>query len=66
MSDDQEDCGQDAPAPLDPAASLATLIWCLHALACGWSLDPRERSAARALLVRGMVGISAADLQAAV
>lgn len=66
MSADQEDCGRDAPAPPDPAASLAAISWCLRAVAQGWVLDPRERSAALALLARGMEGVSADDLQAAV
>ncbi len=65
MSADQEDCGQTAPAPPDPAASLAAISWCLRAVAQGWALDPRERSAAIALLEGGIPGTEAADLQAA-
>jgi hypothetical protein len=46
--------------------ALHAISWCLRAVAQGWTLDPRERTAALALLARGMEGISAADLQAAV
>ena len=62
----EEDVGQEAPAPPDPAASLHALAWCLRAVAQGWALDPRERSAALDLLARDMEGVSTADLQAAV
>ncbi len=65
MSADQGDCEQTAPAPPDPAASLAAISWCLRAVAQGWALEPREHIAVLALLARGMEGVSAADLQAA-
>ena len=48
------------------AEALYALSWCVRAVAQGWTLDPRERTAALALLARGMEGISTADLQAAV
>ena len=66
MSADQQDYGQTAPAPPDPAASLAALSWCLRAVAQGWALDPRERSTALAILAAGIPGTNAADLAAAV
>ena len=59
------DGGQEIPSPPDPAASLAALSWCLRAVARGWSLDPRERAAAMALLEGGIPGTDAADLVAA-
>ena len=64
MSADQQDYGQTAPAPPDPAASLAALSWCLRAVAQGWALDPRERSTALAILAAGIPGTNAADLVA--
>jgi hypothetical protein len=65
MSAEQKDCGQTAPAPPDPAASLAALSWCLRAVAQGWTLDPRERTAAIELLAGGIPGVDAADLATA-
>ena len=65
MSAEQKDCGQTAPAPPDPAASLAALSWCLRAVVQGWTLDPRERTAAIELLAGGIPGVAAADLEAA-
>ncbi len=66
MSADQQDYGQTAPAPPDPAASLTALSWCLRALACGYGLLAAERTAAIALLAAGIPGTNAADLAAAV
>ena len=56
------DGGQEIPSPPDPAASLTALSWCLRAVACGWSLDPRERDACLSLLAAGIPGTNAADL----
>ncbi len=56
------DGGQEIPSAPDPAASLAALSWCLRAVAQGWSLDPRERSVAIAILDAGIPGVAAADL----
>ena len=56
------DGGQEIPSPPDPAASLTALSWCLRAVACGWSLDPRERAACLAILEPGIPGVAVADL----
>ena len=45
--------------------ALHAISWCLRALACGWSLDHRERTAALTLLEAGIPGAPAADLAAA-
>ena len=50
-----------SPAP-DPIAALRALSTCLRHLACGDGLDPRERTAALALLAGRIPGVAAADL----
>jgi hypothetical protein len=45
--------------------ALHAISWCLRHLACGWSLDPRERAAAIELLAGGIPGADGADLEAA-
>ena len=62
MSADQDDCGRDAPAPPDPAASLAALSWCLRALACGYGLLPAERTACLTLLQGKIPGMDTPTL----
>ncbi len=59
------DGDQEVPAPLDPAASLAALSWCLRALACGYGLLATERAAGLRLLEAGIHAGDAADLAAA-
>ena len=53
-----------APKVPDPIAALRALSTCLRHLACGYGLDPRERTAALALLAGGIPGVTAADLDA--
>ena len=48
-----------SPAP-DPIAALRALSACLRHLACGYGLDPHERTAA--LLASRIPGVAAADL----
>ena len=50
-----------SPAP-DPIAALRALSTCLRHLACGDGRDPRERTAALALLAGRIPGVAAADL----
>ena len=66
MSAEQKDCGQTAPAPPDPAASLGALSWCLRALACDCGLVAAERSHRTPQGRHPRIpGACAADLQAA-
>ena len=53
-----------SPAP-DPIAALRALSACLRHLACGYGLDPHERTAALALLAGRIPGVDTADLEAA-
>lgn len=64
MTDLGDGRGQEAAVPADGAAALEALAECLRFLACGWSLDPRERAAAIAIFEAGISGIDPADLQA--
>ena len=50
-----------SPAP-DPIAALRALSACLRHLACGYGLDPHERTAALAFLAGRIPGVAAADL----
>ncbi len=50
-----------SPAP-DPIAALRALSACLRHLACGYGLDPHERTAALTLLAGRIPGVAAADL----
>lgn len=64
MSMDDQLASEPAAAA-DPSAVLHAISWCLHALARGYGLDPRERQAALALLSAGIPGVDATDSQAA-
>ena len=57
--------GRGEAAPVDGAAALRDVAECLRFLACGWTLDPREREACLRLLEAGIPGVAAADLEAA-
>ena len=57
--------GRRETAAQDGAAALQALAECLRFLACGWTLDPRERSACVAILEAGVPGAPAPDLEAA-
>ncbi len=63
MSTEDELAGE-LTAP-DPAAVPHAISWCLHSLACGWSLHPAERQAALTLLKTCIPGVDAATLAAA-
>ncbi len=50
MTDIGDGRGRRETAAQDGAAALQALAECLRFLACGWTLDPRERSACVAIL----------------
>ena len=50
------------PKVTDLIGALRALSTCLRHLACGYGRDPRERTAALALLAGRIPGVSAADL----
>lgn len=65
MSMDDQLASEPAAAAADPSAVLHAISWCLHALACGYGLDPRERAACLSILEAGIPDVDAADLEAA-
>ena len=58
--------GRRETAAQDGAAALSDISECLRYLACGYGLDPRERSACLSILEAGLRSLDVADLQAAV
>ena len=62
MSTSRDDELASEPKVLDPIAALRALSTCLRHLACGDGRDPRERTAALAVLAGRIPGVAAADL----
>ena len=53
------------PKTPDPIEAPRALSVCLRHLACGYGLDPRERTACLTLLAAGIPGVDTTALQAA-
>ena len=62
MSTSRDDELASEPKVTDLIGALRALSTCLRHLACGYGRDPRERTAALALLAGRIPGVSAADL----
>ena len=62
MSTSRDDELANEPKVTDLIGALRALSTCLRHLACGYGRDPRERTAALALLAGRIPGVAAADL----